>query len=404
MIARLSGRTILPTCLLLIWPLLLCLALSACGDLPQPFLHNPGATAQRLAQPPAPLLAVPPGTDTLLTDAGNKALADQLAQALQTIEVPAIVKTPDKADWHLVTKATDSGTMVQPEFTVIDPTGKVQGSAHGEPVPVADWASASPAILHQVASGAAPRISAMLTSIRIAREKADPNSLYNRTARVEVPDVTGAPGDGNQTLTAQMRARLAVLGPEVLTTPTDADFIVQGQVVMVPEAGHKERVEIQWIIKTGSGDERGRVVQLNEIPAGSLDHYWGDVAVVVASEASNGVNDVIKRQSDKEPTPGAAAPAAAANPQVPGQTPGPTPAGTPSGAKIVEASPSAEQSPPVVTLPGPKPEPATPHLSARRHGPVRHAQTKAGPTRRTETGARSGKPAKVKKPVPTQTQ
>ena len=140
MIARLSGRTILPTCLLLIWPLLLCLALSACGDLPQPFLHNPGATAQRLAQPPAPLLAVPPGTDTLLTDAGNKALADQLAQALQTIEVPAIVKTPDKADWHLVTRATDSGNMVQPEFTVIDPTGKLiyMGAIDDKPSPDPD--------------------------------------------------------------------------------------------------------------------------------------------------------------------------------------------------------------------------------------------------------------------------
>ena len=43
-----------------------------------------------------------------------------------------------------------------------------------------------------------------------------------------------------------------------------------------------------------SGDERGKVVQLNEIPAGSLDHYWADVAVVVATEAAGGVNDVIR--------------------------------------------------------------------------------------------------------------
>ena len=42
------------------------------------------------------------------------------------------------------------------------------------------------------------------------------------------------------------------------------------------------------------------MVQLNEIPAGTLDHYWGDVAVVVATEASGGVNDVIKRQTQPE--------------------------------------------------------------------------------------------------------
>ena len=53
--------------------------------------------------------------------------------------------------------------------------------------------------------------------------------------------------------------------------------------------------------RTAAGDERGRVVQLNEIPAGTLDHYWGDVAVVVATEASNGVNDVILRQAGHDP-------------------------------------------------------------------------------------------------------
>ena len=45
----------------------------------------------------------------------------------------------------------------------------------------------------------------------------------------------------------------------------------------------------------------GKVVQLNDIPAGSLDHYWADVAVVVATEAAGGVNDVINRQSGREP-------------------------------------------------------------------------------------------------------
>ena len=80
-----------------------------------------------------------------------------------------------------------------------------------------------------------------------------------------------------------------------------ADFIVQGNVNMVPIAGGQQRVEIQWTVAAASGDERGKVVQLNDIPAGSLDHYWADVAIVVATEAAGGVNDVIKRQSGHEP-------------------------------------------------------------------------------------------------------
>ena len=99
-----------------------------------------------------------------------------------------------------------------------------------------------------------------------------------------------------------MRSRLAALGPVVQDSPGGADFIVQGKVRIVPIGGGQQRVEIQWIVKAANGDERGKVVQLNDIPAGSLDRYWGDVAVVVASEAAGGVNDVIAtRQSGREP-------------------------------------------------------------------------------------------------------
>lgn len=281
--------------------LLMCIALSACGDLPEPFIGNPGATARRLAQPLTALLAVPPGSDTLLPDAGSQELARQIATALQASEVPAMVRTPDKSDWRLITQVKRIDDYFMPTFIVQDPQGKEQGSAEGEKVPLQAWANADPVLLQQIAVEAAPRIGAVLTSIRIARDKADPGSLYNRPAKVQVSDVTGAPGDGNQTLTQQMRARLGVLGPVVLTTATGADFVVQGQVTVVPIPKRQERVEIQWVVKTASGSERGRVVQLNEIPAGTLDRYWGDVAIVVAAEASNGVNDVILRQAGHDP-------------------------------------------------------------------------------------------------------
>ena len=65
---------------------------------------------------------------------------------------------------------------------------------------------------------------------------------------------------------------------------------------MVPTAGGKDRVEIQWVINDGRGREVGRVGQLNEVPHGMLDQYWGDVALVVAQEAAGGVRDVIASQ------------------------------------------------------------------------------------------------------------
>jgi hypothetical protein len=200
-------------------------------------------------------------------------------------------------DWQLVATAEQHDGAVVPMFRVLNPKGEDKGHTEGSPVPTAAWAAAAPATLGQAAIDAAPKITKLLTGI----QHADPNSLYNRIAKVEVAPVTGAPGDGNESLTTQMRRHLAALGPMVQDDANGADFIVQGNVRLVPIPAGQQRVEIQWVVKAADGDERGKVVQLNNIPAGSLNHYWADVAVVVATEAAGGVNDVITRQSGRQP-------------------------------------------------------------------------------------------------------
>lgn len=288
-------------CVLFRLCLLLPLLLAACGDLPEPFLGNPGATGRVLAQPPTPRLAVPLPHDALLADAASQDFANALATGLQAQEVPAIAGAAQSSDWRLVTRAEQRDGTVVPTYTVLNPKGDDKGSTQGAPVATADWAAASPATMQQAANDAAPKIARLLTGINTAMQRANPNSLYNRVAKVQVPTVTGAPGDGDVALTRQMKTHLTALGIVVQDSASGADFIVQGRVHVVPIPDGQQRVEIQWHVSAANGDERGRVIQLNTIPAGSLDHYWADVAVVVAAEASGGVNDVILRQSGKEP-------------------------------------------------------------------------------------------------------
>lgn len=277
--------------------LLFLLLLVSCGDLPEPFLGNPGANGRVLAEPPTPRLAVPTPSNALLSDDASKHFADTLAAGLQALEVPAVAEPAKSTDWRLVASAETRGSAVVPVFDVLDPKGVDKGKTQGSPVSAQAWATGAQSTLDKAAADAAPKISSLLTGI----QHADPNSLYNRVAKVDVAMVTGAPGDGDVSLTKQMRVHLSALGPLVQNTPDGVDFIVQGEVRMVPIAGHQQRVEIQWVIKKPDGDERGKVVQLNDIPAGSLDHYWADVADVVATEAAGGVNDVIVRQSGREP-------------------------------------------------------------------------------------------------------
>ncbi len=251
------------------------LLLAACGDLPQPFRGNPGTAGRILAQPPTPRLAVPVPGQALLPDQAAGSFATALADALQNQEVPAVAGPAQQGDWRLAVDAGLHGATVVPVYTVLDPMGHDQGKAEGKPVASADWAAANPATLAQAATAAAPGIADLLSHIQAAAQKADPNSLYNRPARVQVLDVTGAPGDGNLALTRQMRTILARLGPVVQDTPTGADFIVHGAVKMVPIADGQQRVEIQWSVVNPKGDERGRVVQLNDVPGRVFEWLLG---------------------------------------------------------------------------------------------------------------------------------
>ncbi|HJS85344.1 MAG TPA: hypothetical protein VJ779_07770 [Acetobacteraceae bacterium] len=288
-------------------PLALVGLLAACGTFPQPFRGNPGQTAQRLASEPpiVPRLVVPAPSTALLPDSGGKALAALLARDLQLREVPAYAEPGHRGDWVLAISATDTGQSVVPVYTVRTPQGRDAATLKGTPVPVAAWAAGAPSTLERTADDAARQLSALLAGINTDVQRANPNSLLNRKPRIAVLAVRGAPGDGDAALARLMRANLAMRGEAVQDTPAGADFLVRGEVRVVPIAGGQERVEIQWIVTqpsragTPGGAERGRVVQLNNVPAGSLHGVWGDVAQAVAEEASGGVRDVVQRQTGR---------------------------------------------------------------------------------------------------------
>ncbi len=274
------------------------LSLAACGDLPQPFLGHPGAAAERLAQPPPSRLAILPPTESLLPAAGAATWAGAVADALRTEEVPATTDVRHRrSDWSLVLSAEVRGAEVVPSYAVQNPSGEPQGFSEGAPVSTAAWAGGDPAVLKAAAAQAAPGIASLLNRIEAARRQSDPNSLLNRPARIYFSGVTGAPGDGNSSLPAQMRTKLGALGLVIQDAAGGADFSLAGQVQTAPGAKGTMRIELQWIVADSRGAERGRIVQLNEVPPGTLDRYWGDVAVVVADEAAGGVRDVVLNAS-----------------------------------------------------------------------------------------------------------
>ncbi len=322
------------------------LALAACGGLPRPFEGDPGATAMRLAMPPPSRLDVPTPANALLPQAIAAQWAGAMADTLVDQEVPAVAERERRGDWRLVMSADLHGGSVTPSYTVLNPQGISQGSVTGTSIPAEAWAQGDPGMLKQVSAASAADIANLLTAIESARRESDPNSLINRPARLYIRPVTGAPGDGDVALTRQMQAQLPQIGEQVQTTAAGADYVIAGTVKSTPIAGNQTRIEIRWGVLDAAGHEAGAVTQINEIPAGQLDQYWGDVALVVTQQAAGGLKDVILNQADPRRTnPAAAAvklPPRPGSPQPLVAQPGAAPPGTPnsSGGSSVKAAPS----------------------------------------------------------------
>jgi len=271
------------------------LALAACGDLPQPFRGNPGGMAGRLAAPPPYRLAVPPPEAALLSGGESEAFARAIAQALLRREVPAAAESPLPLDWRLVVEMRLDGDRVLPRYALFDPDGAPQGVAEGSAIRARDWANPSAGLLDDVANDASRRAADLLLRAEAARKSSSPAALAaSGPPRLYLLPVRGAPGDGNESLTARMRDSLGDYGILAQDVADGAGFAADGRVNVVPTRPRMQRVEILWIISRRDGQELGRVLQMNEIPAGLLDRHWGDIAFAAAAEAAGGVQRVIE--------------------------------------------------------------------------------------------------------------
>ena len=279
--------------------LLPALALAGCGDLPQPFAGRPGATALRLANPPPVRLVIPAPQAALLPPQDAAALAHDLTDALIAQEIPAFSETPQPGDWQIRVSAELAAGTVTPRYELLDAGLHPKGAISGAAIPAGAWANGEPAILRQAASNAAPQITSLLRSVDASIKQSDPNSLYNRPARIFLAGVTGAPGNGNVSLARQMRQKIPDTGDMLVAYAQSADFTVQGVVKMTQLAGHQQQVEIHWLVYDSRGKEAGDVAQGHDVEQGSLDRMWGEVADAVASEAAGGVHDVITNWSGR---------------------------------------------------------------------------------------------------------
>lgn len=270
---------------------------AACGSLPMPFERTPtGGPPAALVRPPPARIVVPPSTSAGLAQEPARAFAGELAKALQAIEIPATSAGVRNPQYSLLVAGEAEAGQMRLTYSLAGADGRLIASAGGpRAVPAGAWATASEATLAATAKEAAPAIARMLASVDAARRESTTGALAARLPSAAVAPISGAPGDGARALDRSIRAALEREGVVIVEGAATAEFRVTGQVALAPAPRNQQRVEITWIVARADGLELGRVAQLNEVPRGSLDGLWGDVAPIVAEQAAAGVAEVINR-------------------------------------------------------------------------------------------------------------
>lgn len=251
------------------------------------------------APPPAPVLFITPTSHGSVATSANTVYANDLVDALAGYGVPATVEPPQDRNWQLQVAVTQADQSVVPSYRIIGPNHKVYGQLSGAPVTAQGWETGDQAVLSQVAGRDAAILSGMLAKINAKVQLENPESLANRTPRLFIGTVSGAPGDGDLLLPIDLGRDLSAAGLKLVTDQKNADFSVTAIVKITPVAASDAIAELDWHVHDSNGRLVGQVTQLRELKAPDLSTAWQTVAASLAQEAATGVatvvhNDIVK--------------------------------------------------------------------------------------------------------------
>lgn len=124
-----------------------------------------------------------------------------------------------------------------------------------------------------------------------------PRVASPKAAGVVVAPVSGAPGDGQRSLTTALKKRLYAGGVKLANGTAVNVYMVKGSVSLADASGGKQSIRIDWQVLDPSGKKLGTVSQQNLIPRGSLNGPWGAIADAAAGAAAAGIIKLLPKSS-----------------------------------------------------------------------------------------------------------
>ena len=302
-------------------PLAVAALIAACQPLPHPFAED---------RPPVALLNIRDSAGVSIAPLEGKPaivaskLGAAMASALLRRDIPASEKTTSRGSYLLYgrvgeSRPRDGKSTVTALWRLYDSRGRILGERRARvEAKTGDWQSASDAVIGRLATAAADELAPLLLDEASAKPTALASAMPAPTpsakpvappppgappgappgdnrVRVMVGKVSGAPGDGATSLAAAVTSVLRRQDLAIVTDGKKADLRVEAEITITPVKPDKQHVKIVWRVRRADGVEIGSVGQENDVPRGLLDGPWGDVAFSVASDAGDGLAQLVAR-------------------------------------------------------------------------------------------------------------
>jgi hypothetical protein len=260
----------------------------------------------------APIIGTPPQVAQDLTDALVAAGKDRSLTL-----IPGSGKANYTLRGYLVASSEKGGSKISYIWDVTDAQGGRVARVSGDEMIASragsdPWAGVDSATLRSIAGKTTSQLAATLsrggssatavassegspaTTATSSRPTAAPNP---KSAGVIVAPVSGAPGDGQRSLTTALKKRLYAGGIKLANGTAENVYMVKGSVVLSDASGGKQSIRIDWLVLDPSGKRLGTVSQQNTIPRGSLNGPWGAIADAAAGAAADGIIKLLPKSS-----------------------------------------------------------------------------------------------------------
>jgi hypothetical protein len=290
------------------WAAALLLALGSCQPLPHPFADD---------RPPASLLTVRDSAGVTIgpiagaPEATAEKLREAVAKELQKHDIPASASTASLSSYQLSGRIEEAPPALgKARVTVYWSLRTAAGKVIGERQPYseaspADWTAGADGPVGELAAASAETLAPLLSDEPLPHPLAEAATATEGRIRLAIGGVAGAPGDGDTSLAGSVTAVLKRHDFDIIDDPKSQGVLkLSGQVAMSSGEPGKQHIKIVWHLRRADGSEVGTVGQENEVPKGTLDGAWGDVAYTVAVAAESGILELVARSG---PPPKAAA-------------------------------------------------------------------------------------------------